>query len=166
MLRLNKSVLVLILVSGLTATKTESFRTQNVKPSEKVQPQVLEAVAPSLFIPFALNETGIAEVFIEVKIDSEGKVISAKTISYSLFKDLSLEETAKKWLFEKGIEKERTAHIKFVLRIMPEKTDLSELSAIYRYPTEIEIRHVVFKGSSNEDPEFDKEIPVQKKPKP
>ena len=94
-------------------------------------------------------------------------MISAKTISYSLFKDLSLEETAKKWLFEKGIEgKERTAHIKFVLRIMPEKTDLSELSTIYRYPAEIEIRHVVFKGSSNEDPEFDKEIPVQKKPKP
>ena len=158
----NKIKLVLLLIFVTTIVENKALQGQGIIVFGKKQPQVLKAVAPT-FIPFVFDETGVAEFLIEVKLNSEGNVIAAKTISFSLFKDLSPEETAKKWVFGKDLtRKERVAHIKFVMRIMPESTILSEFNTIYRYPAEIEIRHTVFKGSSNDDPEFDPPIP--KKP--
>lgn len=106
----------------------------------KESPTVLRAVAPP-FIPFVFGETGVAEVVVEVRLDYQGRVTSANIVSASLFRDSSFEETAKQWIFEKSkSKKERIAHIKFIMRIMPTETNSSELTTIYRYPTEIEIR--------------------------
>ena len=117
---------------------------QEMQVNEKESPKVLRAVAPP-FIPFVFWETGVAEVVIEVRLDDQGRVTSAKTFSASLFKDSSFEDTAKQWVFEESkSKKERIAYIKFVLRIMPKGTTSSELTTIYRYPAEIEIRSLVF----------------------
>jgi hypothetical protein len=133
---------------------------------DKEQPKVLKAISPT-FIPFVFGETGMAEVVVEVTLNSEGEVISAKTVSFSLFKDFSLEETAKQWVFEKSKGKEiRTAKIKFILRIMPKGTSPSDLTTIYRYPSEIEIRNVVYDSQITTAPLPDTEKPRTKRCKP
>lgn len=133
---------------------------------EKEQPKVLVAVAPT-FIPFVFDEIGVAEVIVEARLDNRGKVISAKTVSFSLFKDISFENTAKQWVFEESPnEKERIAQIKFILRIMPKGTNPQELTTIFRYPTEVEIRSLVFASQITTVPLPDTEKPKKKKPKP
>jgi hypothetical protein len=153
-------IIVLIMVEGITLFGQENIIT------EKNQPKVLKAIAPT-FIPFVFDETGVAEVVVEVKLNNEGKVISAKTIFASLFQDISFENTAKQWMFEDSLSKdERIAHIKFVLRIMPKGTSQSELTTIYRYPSEIEIRDLVFPSQITTGPLPDKEKPPKKESKP
>jgi len=103
---------------------------QEMKETIPENPKVLKAIAP-LFIPFVFGETGVAEAVIQVKINKEGKVTSAQTKSVTLFKDLSFEETAKKWLFENDSSKEeRIVEIKFILRIMPKGTSKSEITEV------------------------------------
>ena len=163
---LKKKRLILSLILATTIVGAKPLQKHETNEVRKEQPQVLKAVAPT-FIPFVYNEPGVVEFVIEVKINKEGQVITAKTISFSLFKDASLEETAKKWVFVKNsAREERVARIKFVMRIMSEDTILSELNTIYNYPAEIEIRHAIFKPQITEAPVFDKETPSQKKPKP
>jgi hypothetical protein len=133
---------------------------------EKEQPKVLMAVAP-VFIPFVFDEIGVTEVIVEVRIDNHGKVVSAKTVSFSLFKDISFEKTAEQWIFEESPnEKERIAQIKFILRIMPKGTSPQELTTIFRYPTEVEIRSLVFPSQITTAPLPDKKKPQKKKSKP
>ena len=159
-----KPILFFIFIMGMAENNLPLG--QGKKVVEEEQPKVLRAVAPT-FITFVFEETGSAEVVIEVKLDHEGKVISAKTVSFSLFKDLSFEDTAKQWVFEKSSAKEeRFAHIKFVLRIMPRGTNSSELTTIYRYPTEIEIRSLVFTSQITTFPLPEKEQSQNKKSKP
>lgn len=151
-------VVFLVIMAGSMA----SLGQENVLP-EKDQPKVTRAVAPT-FIPFVFEETGVAEIVVEVKIDSDGKVISAKTSFASLFKDISFENTAKQWIFEKSMSsEERTAYIKFILRIMPKETNPSELTTIYRCPSEIEVRNVIFPSQITTGPLPDKEKPKKKK---
>jgi hypothetical protein len=108
----------------------------------------------------------MAEFLIEAKLNPAGNVTSAKTVSFSFFRDKSLEEAAKKWIFEEDASKqERIAYIKFVMRIMPKETDPAELTTIFHYPAEVEIRHVVYKAPTTTDPDIiEKEMPSKKKP--
>jgi hypothetical protein len=108
------------------------------------QPQVLKAVAPTFF-PFVMEQTGVNEALVRVTINNEGKVTTAKMISVTVGWDFTFEDAAKKWLYESSPNKEdRTAEIKFILRIMPEGTDRSDLATIYTYPAQMEIRREVY----------------------
>jgi hypothetical protein len=108
------------------------------------QPKVLKAVAPTFF-PFVMEQTGVNEALVRVTINNEGKVTAAKMINVTVGWDATFEIAAKKWLFESSPNKEeRTAEIKFILRLMPKGTDESDLAAIYTYPAQIEIRREVY----------------------
>jgi hypothetical protein len=108
------------------------------------QPKVLRAVAPTFF-PFVMEQTGVAEALVRVTINNEGIVTNAQTISVTVMRDLTFEIAAKKWLFESSPNKEdRTAEIKFILRLMPKGTDENDLASIYTHPAQMEIRREVY----------------------
>ena len=136
--------LLFILAFLLIIIGNEQLLGQETKAKVSAQPNVIKAVAP-IFVPFLWEKTGVAEAVVRVTINKEGKVTSAQTISVTVIRDVAFEEAAKKWLFESSPnEEERMAEIKFILRIMPKGTDISELTTIYTSPAQIEIRHEVF----------------------
>jgi hypothetical protein len=127
------------------------------------QPTVTVAVAP-IFIPWIFDKTGVGQSIVEVTINRDGHVSSAKCIEGSAdfpWGDHSFEQTALRWHFSStnGSE-ERTARITFVLRIMPKGTHDDELTPIYSAPYQMEVRHTVFEPHIYRDPN-----PVDTKPK-
>lgn len=156
---MNKIIRVYIFIFIVAIAENKLLIGQEKLVSEKEQPKVLRAVAPT-FIPFVFDDTGVAEIIVEVRLNSRGEVVSAKTISFSLFKDISFENTAKQWIFEESPnEKERIAKIKFILRILPKDTNPQNLTTIFRYPAEVEIRSLIFVSQVTTAPLPDKEKP-------
>jgi hypothetical protein len=138
---------------------------QQIQEKDKEQIKVLSAVAPTFF-PFVYNKTGVAEVVIEVKINNEGKVTSTKTVFFTHFTDLSIDDVARQWIFEKSTDQnERTAKIRFVFRVMPKEAEAQDLTTIYRYPSEIEVRSRIIDSPKTSFPLPDKEKPSKKKTK-
>ncbi len=133
---------------------------QQKQEKDAERPKVLSAVAPTFF-PFVYNKIGTAEVIIAVKINKEGRVTSTKTISFSKFSDLSLDDTAKQWVFEQSTnQNERTANIKFFFRIMSKETEAQDLTTIYRDPYEMEVRSRIIDSPKTAFP-----LPFKEKPK-
>lgn len=116
-------------------------------------PSVAKAVAPP-FIPFIFGKTGDTTTVVEVTIDPSGKVRDAHIVEFSLFKDKSFEETAKRWVFAPATDTKqvRTVRLTFVLRIMPKGTVWEELTTIFVAPYQVEVRHEVFDPPINLDP--------------
>jgi hypothetical protein len=136
---------------------------QETKIKAQEQPTVIKAIAPIL-IPFVYGKAAVNEVTIQVKINNEGKVTSTQIITASLFKDKYLEETARQWLFESSLNKEeRTAEIKFIMRIMPKGTDMFELGTVYTYPAQLEVRHAFVEPRIETLPSEVQSIPQNKK---
>lgn len=137
-------------------------RMEGVYASEP--PQVITAVAP-VFIPFILGKTGVLRATVKVTINQVGEVSEAELVESSPLKDLSFVETARKWRFNalSTDSQHRTAMIKYVLRIMPKDTPLNELTTIYSFPYEIEVRHEVFDMPTNSDPYFNKKSSTKKR---
>ena len=130
--------------------------------SGQEKPKVVKAVAP-IFFRFIQGDTGVNEVVIGVTINNEGKVTSARTISASIFSDKYLEDAAKRWLFESSPNKElRTAEIKFIMRVMPKGTSIYDLTTIYTYPAQLEIRHEFIEASAPHPPETQNTTPNKK----
>lgn len=143
--------LYLVLIFSLILIGHQQIKAQQSR-EYKAPVKVLKAIAPT-FIPFVLDETGVAEIVVEAKINSEGNVTATKTIAFTLFTDLSVEQTARQWVFERNTNrKERTAKIKFVFRIMPRDTDSTNLTTIFRYPFEVEVRSRVFDSQKTSSP--------------
>jgi hypothetical protein len=150
--------LYLVLCFSLVLTGYQQINAQQSQKT-KEPPQILKAVAPT-FIPFVFNETGVAEMVVEVKINSDGKVTASKIVDVTLFRDLGVESTAKQWIFERSTNrKERIARIKFVFRIMPKETDTVDLTTIFRHPLEVEVRKPIFDSPITTAP-----LPDQEKP--
>ena len=114
----------------------------------KDQPALVSAVGPTYpNIASFLNARG--EVIVEVKIDPQGKVISASTISGNEYLRKSSETAAAKWQFVAAKEgtKERTARLTFAYR--PAETDepgrtQGEVTTVFMPPYRVEvIRHSV-----------------------
>jgi hypothetical protein len=144
-LRLILIVLLLATFFGTTQTAGQSDR-----------PTVAVAVAPHLFIPWIFDTPGIGSSIVEVKIQPDGHVSSAKCIGGSEdfpWRDHSFEDTALKWRFSStdGLQ-ERTARLTFVFRIMPKGTSVADLTPIYTAPYQMEIRHIVFDAPVTSDP--------------
>jgi hypothetical protein len=119
------------------------------------QPTVVVAVAPPFFIPFMFDKTGSGSATVEVNIQPDGHVSSAKYVGGGgeLPRDDLFEQTALRWRFSStGGSQERTAQITFVLRIMPKETRGVELTTIYTAPYQMEIRHLVFDAPVTSDP--------------
>jgi hypothetical protein len=139
----------LMLVAGIFLINSEA----KTLTEQSTQPSVVKAVAPP-FIPFIFGKTGSATVIVEVAIDPTGKVDEAHIVEFSLFRDKSFEETAKKWVFAPAADAKqvRTARLTFVLRIMPKGTRWDELTTIFTTPYQVEVRHEVFDPPTNSDP--------------
>jgi hypothetical protein len=137
---------------------------------QSAQPRATETVAPT-FIPWIFDKTGIGSSIVEVKIDSEGRVTSAKCVGGSEdfpWRDHSFEHTALRWRFSSTNDaQERSARIAFVLRIMPPGTPDTELMPIYSAPNQdmrptvfYEVRHTVFQAPVTSSP-----LPIDADPK-
>ena len=131
----------------------DNSKGSNLTEQSDAQPAVIKAVAPPFF-PFIFGKAGSATGVIEVKIGPDGKVTAAHIVEFSLFKDPSWEETAKRWVFAPAAEgkRERTVRLTFVLRIMPKSTPWDELTTIFTTPYQVEVRHEVFDPPTNSDP--------------
>jgi hypothetical protein len=130
-----------------------SLKAKSVTEQSSQSPPVVKAVAPA-FIPFVFGKPGSMTTVVEVKVDSDGKVSEAHIVEFSLFRDKSFEETAKKWVFAPvpDVKQERTARLTFVLRIMPKYTHWDELTTIFTPPYQVEVRHEIFNPHTNSDP--------------
>jgi len=139
----------LMLVAGIFLINSEA----KTLTEQSTQPAVVKAVAPP-FIPFIFGKTGSARVVVEVSVDRTGKVDEAHIVEFSLFRDKSFEETAKKWVFAPAgdAKQVRAARLTFVLRIMPKSTQWDELTTIFTTPYQVEVRHEVFDPPTNSDP--------------
>lgn len=131
------------------------------------QPAVIMAVAP-IFVPFIIGNTGSAKAMVEVKVDASGNVVSAHLIESSpkLGPERTFENTAKRWQFAPAADGTdlRTAHLTFVLRILPKGTPTYELTSRFSPPYQIEVRHEVFEPYTNSDPNPDpSNLPLHRK---
>lgn len=139
------------LVFGLGTLFT--LKAKPLREQSSQSPAVVKAVAPA-FIPFVFGKPGSMTTVVEVKIDSDGKVSEAHIVEFSLLRDKSFEETARKWAFApvRDGKQERTARLIFVLRIMPKYTQWDELTTIFTPPYQVEVRHEIFNPHTNSDP--------------
>ncbi|SRR6266404_2790771 len=139
----------LILVAGIFLINSEA----KTLTEQSTQPSVVKAVAPG-FIPFVFGKSGSMSTVVEVSIRPDGKVDEAHIVEFSLFRDKSFEETAKKWVFAAAADAKqvRTARLTFVLRIMPKGTKWDELTTIFTPPYQVEVRHEIFEPHVYSDP--------------
>lgn len=143
---------LILLVTILIVTLEVSSWAQKMPKANSIIPHVAKAVAPP-FYPFVFNATGDAFVVVEVRINKKGEVTSAKTVDFSLFTDAAIEQTAKRWVFERSSsETERIARVKFVFRILPLDTDETELTTTFSPPYEIEVRSRIIRSPRNTSP--------------
>jgi hypothetical protein len=139
----------LMLFAGIFPMNSEA----KTLTEQSTQPAVVKAVAPA-FIPFVFGKPGSMSTVVEVSINADGKVNKAHIVEFSLFRDKSFEETAKKWVFAPAADTKevRTARLTFVLRIMPKGTQWDELTTIFTPPYQVEIRHEIFEPHIYSDP--------------
>jgi TonB family protein len=105
------------------------------------QPTVVTAVAP-VFPPIAQAANVGGDVLVEVKINSDGAVTSAKAISNYKLLRAAAEDAAKRWRFNPSAEKsdEHTATLTFTFQVMPRCSPSNELTSIFYPPYKIEAR--------------------------
>jgi len=137
---------IILAVAIIFAMRSES---QSLEP-----PGVVTAVAP-IFPPAAVASNTSGQVVIEVKINAEGGVTSAKIVDgHPLFRQGKIyEETARHWRFAPAKDgmAMRTARLTFSFSIMPKNTSATELTTVFTPPYQVEVRHKPF------DPVIDKQ---------
>lgn len=158
---------LLIVTSAIILNKTNASPVlEEGMEKQSNLPTVRVAVAP-VFIAWLFKRVGTAQATIEVSVNAEGEVITAKGVGGSPnfpWGDLSFADTAKQWRFspsENG-EKVRVVKITFVQRILPKGTPSEDLTTRYIAPYEIETRHLMFEGNLDEEPSITPEKPAKK----
>jgi TonB family protein len=132
-----KAAMVLVLVFAVRVS------TSGQEPKQQDLPTVTTAVAPN-FPLIALHSHTSGEIVIEVKINSEGSVTSAETVSGSQVLVGSGRHIAKRWKFAPTKDKSiRTARLTFVYRLVPRDTPADELLPVFKPPYRVEVVHVL-----------------------
>ncbi len=131
-------LVVASLTIGLLALSTFVVRSQS-RIAE--QPKVISAAAP-VFPAIALAARQLGEVVVEVKIDSAGKVTSARADGPPLLRRAS-EVAARRWKFAaaEGNSDARTARLTFVFRESEKRLPESEVTPVFVPPYKIEVTH-------------------------
>jgi TonB family protein len=107
-------------------------------------PLVVSAVAP-VYPPVARAARVTGEVFVDVEIDREGKVTSAKAVNAHRLLEQAVVEAARRWRFVPELQdkRERMARLAFAFVMLPEKAPVPEATSIF-YPQyyKIEVRSI------------------------
>jgi TonB family protein len=116
-------------------------------------PLVVSAVAP-VYPPIARAARVTGEVFVDVEIDRDGKVTTAKAVNAHKLLEQAVVEAARRWRFvsEAKDKRERMARLTFSFVMLSEKAPISEGTSVF-YPQDykIEVRgieHIVITPSN------------------
>jgi TonB family protein len=114
------------------------------RQSASESPAVIAAVAPTAYPAIALSANAHGEVIVEVQVNTEGKVESAKVISgHPLLQSVS-EVAAKQWKFSsaEGVPKARTVKLTFAYREVDKgpTPKLHEFTTVFLPPYKVEIQ--------------------------
>jgi TonB family protein len=103
-------------------------------------PMVISAVAP-IYPPIARQARAASDTTVEIEIDREGKVTSAKSKGgHPLFRTVA-EEAARRWVFSAAsTDTKRKVPLTLSFRILPPKTPVYEATSVYYPPYKIEVR--------------------------
>jgi TonB family protein len=114
----------------------------NVRSAEP--PLIVTAVAP-IYPPIARDARVTGEVFVDVEIDREGKVTSAKAVNAHKLLEQAVVEAARRWRFlpELKYRSARMARLTFSFVMLPEKAPVLEATSVF-YPQDykIEVRSI------------------------
>jgi TonB family protein len=129
-------VVIAVLGSGSVAGTTYA-------QSATESPSVIAAVAPATYPAIARQANARGEVVIEVQVDAEGNVLSAKLISgHPLLQKVS-EEAAKQWKFSslQGSTKEQAVRLTFAYQTVEKGPNpKNEFTTIFRPPYKVEVQ--------------------------
>jgi hypothetical protein len=107
------------------------------KKEQEISPVILQVSAP--IYPIPAIHLGLEEsIRAEVKIDTEGKIISINFDRGAKVFRIVVEDALKNFKFEKSLEKERHININFIFTLLPYDSN-SYVSSVYRSQNTIEI---------------------------
>jgi TonB family protein len=132
---LGLTIVLLISVQIISASKSASVLTD--------EPPVIMAVAPNY--PALIDAKGAkGDVLVQVKVNADGSVSSAKAISGHPVLRPSSEEAAKRWRFAPSSDaaSQRNIILTFTFTPMPKRTTLGDLTPVFYPPYRIEVRKV------------------------
>ena len=119
---------------------------------------VIRAV-PALYPKVAAATGAQGDVVVEAKVDSYGRVLSARTIKGIPLLGAAAENSVRLWNFS-SVEKdrERTVQLLFTFILLPENTSTRELLPVFIPPYHIEVRGSALKvkDTPNVDPALPK----------
>jgi hypothetical protein len=103
-------------------------------------PLATVAVGP-IYSPTALNANTSGEVVVEVRINSEGSVVSAEAVSGVSLLVGGSKYAAGFWKFAPATDKKltRTARLTFVYRLLPKNTPIDGLQMVFKPPYKMEV---------------------------
>lgn len=110
------------------------------KPHSDEQPAVVKAVAPTNYPAIAFAARADGQVVVEVKIDSAGKVASARAIEgHALLKKFA-ENTASQWQFETATDStgQRVVNLTFIFRIAAKN---QQEEVVFSPPYQVEVTY-------------------------
>lgn len=126
---------------------------RSVSSSVEPRPTVASAVAPAYpVLAVVSNTSGTVEV--QVKVNTTGEIIFARSVNGHPLLRQKAEDTAKRWRFVAvdagtGV---RLASLTFVFRIMPKETAEDDLTSTFMPPYQVEVRHKPFEPVVHSDP--------------
>ena len=105
------------------------------------QPTVVSAVAPVFPAP-AKAVRALGDVFVDVKIDGQGEVVSARHVDAHPLLRKTIEATARRWKFSPATKGEvrRKARLTFTFRLVPRGTYPLDTTPVFHPPYKVEIR--------------------------
>lgn len=125
-------------------------------------PEVVQAYS-AIYPDVAAAVRASGGVVVEVKIDSRGMVTSTRILEGIPLLGSAAEKSARRWVFApEAKQKERTARLTFIFKIMPYDTPADELVTIFKPPYQIEVRRALPKLVDS--PNVDTPFPLKKKP--
>jgi len=143
------AVIVLAAWSGKVPSSASA---QNTASSNLVA--VTSSVAPSypVIVRGTLGVVDVSdEVMVEVQVDGNGAVTSARALSGHPLLRVPAVKAARRWTFAHcdPCRVERTIRLTFIFRTMPRGTPEEELTPVFSSPYQVEVRRVSVKAKPN-----------------
>ncbi len=135
----HRSLLTILFLAAALFVELQIIVTA-VSRSESESPAVVAAIVPPYPIIARAAHVG-GEVRVEVSINPNGEVVSAKASGHQLLADAA-ERAAKQWRFApaKDVSSNRMATLIFAFQIMPRCAPVTDLTPIFYPPYKVEVR--------------------------
>lgn len=133
-----------ILILAITATL--GFLT--AAQVQENAPIKIEAATAPIYPQLAILSATGGDVVVQVKINADGQVTSAKVVEgHKLLQEASL-NAARRWQFSSG-GVGREVRLTFSFQVMPKNTPQIELTPIFKPPYRVEVRRIIPEIPSN-----------------